>query len=263
MVKTFRTLKLQNATIPVIVEHSKLDKTQRVDSLSSRIDTLDTSLSIFYEHNASKPKSFDHIVDFSKLYETLAFGKIRTQTGPLEELLDEIYLCAKNQVIGSNCKLQHLHLQANRMGLIVGYPRLELSEGPLPTLYGQQSRIAGIREYPLILNLDHSWISSTGTDAKAVRTEQISVSFRVHTKMTPLSGDLKGLFNYANMVKTLDSFQGITYENPMECLADELAAKLRKDCEQAGLQILGFEIELAYSAYPRVTPVVGLFSIVQ
>jgi hypothetical protein len=84
-----RSMSLRNITLPVRVNHGHLGQKERIDSSSSRIDMLRTSVDVEYPARPTQPRSMKGVWNYGDLYYAFCEGDVRTLSGPLEGVIDE------------------------------------------------------------------------------------------------------------------------------------------------------------------------------
>ena len=123
--KAYRTVALNNITLPVRVSHGNLAPDERIDDLSNRIDTLKVGLVVQYESQGDlRPCSMDGAWNYGDVYHHLCLSDAQTITGPLEGVLDETLALVDVTARAQNLVLNDVLVSADRMGLAVGYPSL-------------------------------------------------------------------------------------------------------------------------------------------
>lgn len=261
--KAFRSVALNNITMPVRVSHGNLAPDQRIDDLSNRIDTLKVGLSVQYESLGDvKPRSMEGAWNYGDVYHHLCLSDVQTVTGPLEGVLDETLALVDATAKAQDLILSDVQVSADRMGLAVGYPRLIARKRYSATRGGDSEleRSAGICDYPLVISVNHAWCEgSQRVEHVDVRTESVSLSFRAETRASSLSSsDLTGLYNYAGLIHQVQKMQGIEITGPVEQLCDVVTSVLESDARALGVDLLKTVVEVKRTGYARCTPVLTL-----
>jgi dihydroneopterin aldolase len=264
--KAFRGVELQSIMMPVRVSHGNLEPNQRIDNLSNRIDTLEIRLAVQYEsHGEVQPYSMNGAWNYGDVYQKLCLSDVETITGPLEGVLDDVLSLVENTATKQQLSLIDVQATADRMGLAVGYPRLIAKKrySSTPKHATELERSAGIRDFPLVISVDHSWCKgSQRVEHVDFRTEAVSLSFRADTKASSLSSsDLTGLYNYAGLIHQVQKMHGMVITGPIEQLCDKVAEVLELDARSLGVELLKTVVEVKRTGYARCTPVLSLTKI--
>lgn len=256
-------IELKNIKLPVRIMHEHLDAKERIDSLDSRIDTLDISILVSYQ---SKVLIGDHSLDgvwnYADIYNQLCLSDVRTVTGALEGILDETLAIIEQSLIINNFIPNKITVSANRMGLSVGYPKLIVEKTFVETQSNEiknvkNKRSAGICDYPLTILVNHGWINDDGKiEHKDIKYDLLKISFNAETIAKSLNkNDLSGLYNYAALIHSLDKLQGMEITGPVEKINDLISEMLEKDALDAGLILHKTEVRVERTGFARMTPV--------
>lgn len=277
---SIRGVRLENITLPVKVAHKHLTKGQRIDSLDNRIDTLQITVDVDYtSNNYMKDRSMLGVWNYGEVYEKLCLSDLLTISGPLEGILDSCLNTIEKSASEQGIDLVKAAVSADRLGLAVGYPRLSVQKEYLKdnspsslSISGRRNyvdgvkseveikRQAGICNYPLVINVDHSWcVGLERVEHVDVRVESVLLSFYAKTKPKTLSNnDLDGLYNYAGLIHSVKEMQGITITGPVEALCDQISSLLAMDANSLGLDLIETFVEVKRTGYARCTPVLKL-----
>jgi len=258
--KKIRSVILQGITVPVRVNHAHLAAQQRIDATASRIDILRTEVEVQTGYIATAPRSLRGVWNYGEVYSALCQGDVRTITGPLEGVLDDALGAVQQSARNQELELSYARVAAQRMGLAVGFPHLQASIGTPSSVGAGDTRYAGICDFPLVLNIDHSWCSELERVEHAdLRTESVNVSFGAFFERTRISeSDLSGLYNYASLVHSIASMHGLHVTGPMEELCDLIAGELEADAARACIPLVASEVRVRRTGYARCTPVISL-----
>jgi hypothetical protein len=258
----YRTVSLCGIQLPVRVEHAKLDKSERLDSKTSRVDILDVSVKVVFEYNPIVNQSFEKIWNYSDVYRLLCESDIPVLTGPLENVLDQVIDTILNSASQQGVVITYAEVSAKRVGLSIGCPVLRRTIGRKfdPLIHHTNMRSAGVSALPLSLRIDHSWAQENDRiEHKDVRSEVLSISFDVFTKATALSPDsLKGLMNYVSTVEMLDRNQNSLIDQASESVVDLILSKITEEVDRCELDLCAVDIRVERNGYARLKPTLGL-----
>jgi hypothetical protein len=268
--KTIRSLELRNITLPVRVEHANLAPEDRIDALPTRIDTLRTKVRLEYDgYGPIREGSMQGCWNYGEVYELLCLQDVRTITGPLEVILDEVLGKTADSAQRQGIVPTFMMVSVDRVGLAVGCPQLSARRGvedvTAASLAGRggalyDTRCVGIEDFPLAVSVNHSWCTgSERVEHVDVRRETVSVSFRATSVARELgAADLRGLFNYAGLIRQMQELQGMVVTGPTEQICDAVATLLEDEATQLGVGLLRTDVEVTRSSYEQFTPVIGL-----
>lgn len=265
-----RTVRLENITYPVCVAHGKLQAHERIDSLDTRVDTLNICVDMGYKHQGpTRPGTMDNVWNYGAVYERLCMSEVPTIEGPLERILDAAMFEVCGSVSQQGLTASHVFVTADRMGLSVGYPQLSTGcvfqdtatrKGSMLGDTTGRVRSVGIKNQPLIVHVDHSWCQGNQrVEHVDARTEAVEVSFSAVTESEELTeSDLTGLFNYAGLIHAMQGMQNMSLKGPVEEICDTLADMLDREAKKLNVHLLQTGVEVRRTSYARCTPVLGL-----
>lgn len=253
-----REIQLDNIIFPIKVQHAHLATEERVDSKSSRIDTLLLTLNIQYEHKFIKEKSFEHCFSWSSIYDYITNFEVPTITTPLEFILENILDFIENEAVKQTIKLYNISLKAKRIGLIAGHIELisQRCIHPISKTVKQHFRSAGVSQVPLNVHIDRSWISNQHSiDEEKHLFETFNVSFQLNITSEKISEtNLQGLFNYATAYDIIQNKQGFVLQSTIEFLLDYLKDIIIESAKRQSVTPLSGCIIISRNNYPRITP---------
>jgi len=261
-VQKTRFVRLSGITMPLRIEHGHLAASERIDEAASRIDTLAISLNVEYQSPLPIiPRSMQGAWNFGRMYKALATGDVATVRGPLESVLDAALVQAGACVADQALQLRHAAISADRLGLAVGYPRLAVRTGTpaRPSGDGTIVRYVGICDYPLVVNIDHSWcVGEQRVEHADLRAEAVRVTFGAHLPSADLNEhDLAGLYNYAGLLARVATMQGLLIDGPMEHLVDAIEGMLIDDAANESVSLQSSHVEVTRTGYARCVPTIG------
>ncbi len=269
---SIRAVTLENITLPVKVAHAQLNQGERIDNLDNRIDTLQVCVQVEYiSAGTIKDKSLEGVWNYGQVYEKLCLGDLLTISGPLEGILDSCLETIEQSAKEQKIELVYVRVSADRLGLAVGYPKLAVqkryinvkAENGIETDRGKSLEIqrqAGICNYPLVINVDHSWcVGLERVEHVDVRVESVLLSFYAKTKSKSLSSnDLNGLYNYAGLIHRVSEMQNTVITGPVEMLCDKIISLLETDAHNLNLDLVEAFVEIKRTGYARCTPILKL-----
>lgn len=253
------TTNLKNINIPIRVAHSLLDANDRVDDLDIRIDTLNIDLKVSYISDIPlQDYSFNGIWNYKEIYELLCFSDVKTICGPIEEFLDEILIKIENSIIEQNLRPYHIIISAKRIGLIEGFPQLEIKKILLkkPSIDLHKKRNISINNYPLIISINNNWKNrSEIIEHPYLKTEKLKLSFSIDYKYTDIKdGNFAELINYDGIVKEIDKLN-MQINGPIEQVLNKILSIIENNLNDNKKEFFKIKVEIEQNSFSRHTAV--------